>query len=266
MIGSLPAPAGSPPDSEEFRELAELVRALAFGADCTLTDVGDRWDVVLTTGGEAGERAIGWMERFHVGGPGPVITLADSLLWLVPPGTAREWSHSRGLCFGRPFRVLVPPPAVRRGPGPHWRGAAGRRPADVPAPGRARNGPVPARAARAGLGAGVTAAAAVVVLDAEEAELLDSRPWAPGSCLLCLADGVPVTPVVQVYRAGMATPRGKCRGCVTDGLRLQCGTAYALHRPYAPSLPQTAVSRAGLDLVRETAHHPRSGRPDSGRG
>lgn len=79
--------------------------------------------------------------------------------------------------------------------------------------------------------------AAAVDLDAEEEQLLDARPWAPGSCLLCLADGVPVTPVVQVYRAGMATQRGKCRGCVVDGLRLQRGTADALHRPYAPSLP-----------------------------
>ncbi|WP_431959400.1 hypothetical protein [Actinacidiphila sp. bgisy160] len=80
-------------------------------------------------------------------------------------------------------------------------------------------------------------AAAAVVLDDEEAELLDARPWAPGTCLLCLVDGVPVTPVVAVYPAGLAVPRGKCRACMAEGLCLQRATADALHRPYAPSLP-----------------------------
>ncbi|MFJ4988765.1 hypothetical protein ACIP9H_33815 [Streptomyces sp. NPDC088732] len=108
-------------DTEEFRELARLVRALVTGADCTLQPAGDSWDIVLTTYRAAGERAIRWMDRYHIGGCGPVIAHRDSLMWLVPPGTVHRWMHERGTCFGGPFQIPVPPPGARRGPGPHWR-------------------------------------------------------------------------------------------------------------------------------------------------
>ncbi|WP_431959398.1 hypothetical protein [Actinacidiphila sp. bgisy160] len=116
MTAAAPTTTGQDaPAADEFAELAKLVR------QWTLRPTGHAWDLVLTTYGAAGERAVRWMERFQVGGCGPVIAHGDSLLWLVPPGTLAQWMHPRGLCYGRAFRIPVPPPAKRQGPGPHWR-------------------------------------------------------------------------------------------------------------------------------------------------
>lgn len=116
MTASAPTTTGQDaPGAGQLSELAALVR------EWTLRPSGEAWDVVLTTYGDAGERAVRWMERFQVGGSGPVIAHGDSLMWLAAPGTSAHWMHPRGLCYGRAFRIAVPKPAKRRGPGPHWR-------------------------------------------------------------------------------------------------------------------------------------------------
>jgi hypothetical protein len=84
---------------------------------------GADWDVVLTTYGDAGERVLRWMGRFQIGGCGPVIANHErnALMWLVPPGIVHVWEHAYGLCFGGPFKILVPRAGARTAPGPYWR-------------------------------------------------------------------------------------------------------------------------------------------------
>ncbi|MEU4097633.1 hypothetical protein [Streptomyces sp. NPDC026673] len=106
-------------------DLATAIRRLMANAytGCAETLCGADWDIVLTTYGDAGDRVVRWMERFQVGGCGPVIANyeRDALMWLVPPGTVHAWEHAHGLCFGGPFKVLLPRAGARTAPGPHWR-------------------------------------------------------------------------------------------------------------------------------------------------
>ncbi|MEU1623513.1 hypothetical protein ABZ479_40275 [Streptomyces sp. NPDC005722] len=109
----------------ELSDLADAVRMLMANAysGCAEALCGADWDIVLTSYGEAGDRVVRWMDRFQVGGCGPVIANyeRDALMWLVPPGTVHTWEHAHGLCFGGPFKVLLPRAGARIAPGPHWR-------------------------------------------------------------------------------------------------------------------------------------------------
>ncbi|WP_405763924.1 hypothetical protein OG539_01370 [Actinacidiphila glaucinigra] len=115
--------AGTP--VADMSDLAAAMRRLTGSAyaGCTQTLCGADFDVVLTTFGDTGDRMLRWMDRYQTDGCGPVIANyeRDALMWLVPPGTVHAWEHAHGLCFGGPFKILLPPSGTRTAPGPHWR-------------------------------------------------------------------------------------------------------------------------------------------------
>ncbi|MER6917157.1 hypothetical protein ABT354_36415 [Streptomyces sp. NPDC000594] len=105
------------------RSLAELRRELEAALTPRCVPVGGLFDVVITAGGVGGRRAVEELDRAHPRGCGdhpqvcgPVVAQAGRpwLYWLVPPGTARSWTHAYGRCLGPPETVWLPPSLHRR--------------------------------------------------------------------------------------------------------------------------------------------------------
>lgn len=105
----------------DMADLAQVVRtfiAVDQQQAATVT-VGGVCDVVTTASGPLGAALLA---RLDAGpqGCGPVIAHADSLCWLVPPGTAgRGWSHPAARCTNAGFLTL-PPTTHHAPPFPYW--------------------------------------------------------------------------------------------------------------------------------------------------
>ncbi|MDT0378406.1 hypothetical protein RM572_06375 [Streptomyces sp. DSM 42041] len=119
-----PAPGWEPPGAvDQLRRLLDLLAESA-RADGELVDepLGERWDVVVTVAGPAGDRLLQAMDQVQPGGCGPVICDLGSgwLMWLMPPGTVHRWDNPHGLCVSAPGRMWTPPQQRCMPPGVHW--------------------------------------------------------------------------------------------------------------------------------------------------
>lgn len=76
----------------------------------TRLPLGVRWDVVFTAAGAPAAAVLRSMDAVQRGGCGPVLhdAAADRVLWLVEPGTVRNWLSPYGLCVGAPAHLTLP--------------------------------------------------------------------------------------------------------------------------------------------------------------
>ncbi|MCK1794998.1 hypothetical protein MTQ01_02990 [Streptomyces sp. XM4193] len=99
--------------------LATAVRAWTQAGATVRLPLGVRWDVVFTAAGAPAAAVLRSMDAVQRGGCGPVLhdAAAGRVLWLVEPGTVRNWLSPYGLCVGAPAHLTLPTePSESTGP------------------------------------------------------------------------------------------------------------------------------------------------------